>query len=79
MLLFCSALLADDVLVQNFFDIRRLRYAGLGLEGLLLVGLFRDDVVAQLDAFVADIDRRAGDQLLDLPLGLAAEGTAQIG
>jgi hypothetical protein len=29
-----------------------------------------DDVVAQLDALVADEDRRAGDQLLDLVLAL---------
>jgi hypothetical protein len=32
-----------------------------------------DDVVAQLDALVADEHRRAGDQLLDLVLALAAE------
>jgi hypothetical protein len=32
-----------------------------------------DDVVAQVDALVADEHRRAGDQLLDLVLALAAE------
>jgi hypothetical protein len=35
--------------------------------------LVADDVVAQLDALVADEHRRAGDQLLDLVLALAAE------
>jgi hypothetical protein len=40
-----------------------------------LVGgdLLADDVVAQLDALIADEHRRARDQLLDLVLALAAE------
>ena len=42
--------------------------------------LFLDDLVAELDALVADVDARPGDQLLDLLLRLAAEGTLeQIG
>jgi hypothetical protein len=36
-------------------------------------GLVTDDVVAQVDALVADEHRRAGDQLLHLVLALAAE------
>ena len=39
--------------------------------------LVADDVVAQLDAFVADEHRRPGDQLLHLMLALAAEGAIQ--
>src|SRR5437763_13464630 len=35
--------------------------------------LLPDDVVAQVDALVADVDARAGDELLYLPLTLAAE------
>jgi hypothetical protein len=35
--------------------------------------LVADDFVAQVDALVANEHRRAGDQLLDLVLALAAE------
>jgi hypothetical protein len=36
--------------------------------------LFADDIHAQLDAFIADENRRPGDQLADLMLALSAEG-----
>ena len=39
--------------------------------------LFLDDLVAEIDALVADIDPRAGDELLDLLLRLAAERAFQ--
>src|SRR5207247_1185701 len=46
-----------------------------GLGQLLL-----DDLVAQVDALVADVDARSGDELLHLLLRLAAEGALeQIG
>ena len=64
--------LPDHVVVQELEDLLRLRQvleADLGGLGELLL----DDVVAQLDALVADVDARAGDQLLDLLLGLPAE------
>jgi hypothetical protein len=66
------ALLADDVLLKDVVDLRRLRQAfelEAGRSGQLLV----DDLVAEVDALVADVDARSGDQLLDLALRLAAE------
>jgi hypothetical protein len=45
-----------------------------GGRGQLLV----DDLVAEVDALVADVDAGAGDQLLDLPLRLAAEATEKL-
>jgi hypothetical protein len=39
--------------------------------------LLADDVVAQLDAFVADEHRGAGDQLADFVLALPAERAIQ--
>ena len=39
--------------------------------------LIADDVVAEVDAFVADEDRGAGNEFLDLMLALAAEGTVE--
>ena len=36
-----------------------------------------DDVVAQRNALVADEHRRAGDELLDFVLALAAEGAVE--
>ncbi len=45
---------------------------------LFLLVLLRDDVVAELDALVADVDGRARDQLLDFLLALAAEGAGEV-
>ena len=60
-------LLADDEVVEELEDLDRL---GQVLEGQLagLGELLLDDLVAQIDALVADVDARTGDQLLDLPL-----------
>src|SRR6266542_203859 len=69
-------LLADDVVVQEGVDLDRLGELvelQLGGFGELLL----DDLVAEIDAFVADVDAGAGDQLLDLLLGLPAEGALE--
>ena len=71
-------LLADDVLLEEGEDLLRLRQfelAGLGLAGLG-EALF-DDLVAELDALVADVDAGPGDELLDLLLALSAEGALE--
>ena len=65
--------LADDVVVEELVDLRRLGQlveADLGRLGEFLL----DDVVAEVDALVADVDAGPGDELLDLLLRLAAEG-----
>ena len=69
-------LLTDDVVVQELVDLTRLGQlveAELGGLGELLL----DDLVAEIDALVADVDAGAGDQLLDLLLRLAAERALQ--
>ena len=68
--------LTDDVVVQELEDLTRLGQlveAQLGGLGELLL----DDLVAEVDALVADVDPGTGDQLLDLLLRLAAEGALQ--
>jgi hypothetical protein len=70
-------LLADDVLVEHPIDLARLGEVldvERGRGGQLLV----DDLVAEIDALVADVDAGAGDELLDLPLRLAAEAAEQL-
>ena len=71
-----GALLADHVLVEDGLDLGGLRQAP-ELARLLLFPLLRDDVVAELDAFVADVDGGAGDELADVVLALAAERAPQ--
>src|SRR5690606_13552944 len=68
--------LAHDVLLEELVDLPRLGQCPetevTGLGQLLL-----DDLVAQVDALVADVDPGARDELLDLLLTLAAEGALQ--
>ncbi len=69
--------LRDDVVVQDRVDVERLReVVEVELRGRreLLV----DDLVAEIDALVADVDTRTSDQLLDLPLAFAAEAAKQL-
>jgi hypothetical protein len=58
-------------------DLDGLRQA-LELEARRRRELLVDDLVAEVDAFVADVDARARDQLLDLALRLAAEGAEEL-
>jgi len=67
-----GALLADDVFVEDLLDL-------VGLGELIartlsaILELLADNVIAQLDAFVADEHGGAGDQLADLMLAFPAE------
>ncbi|MNT20473.1 hypothetical protein D3C72_1557830 [compost metagenome] len=72
--------LADHILVQAFADLvgrGEVRARGRGGVFLGCRGLVANDLIAQVDAFVANEHRRAGNQLLDLMLALAAEGAVQ--
>ena len=71
------ALLPDHVLVEDVLDLGRARDAELLVPLLLARDLLGDDVVAQPDALVADVDGRAGDELLHLFLRLPAEAAAE--
>src|SRR3712207_3377241 len=64
--------LADHVLLQEVVDLLGLRQlVELQVRGLR--ELFLDDLVAEVDALVADVDPGASDELLDLLLALPAE------
>ncbi len=64
--------LADDVLLQEVVDLLGLgQLVELQVRGLR--ELFLDDLVAEVDALVADVDPGASDELLDLLLALPAE------
>ena len=69
--------LADHVVVEEGLDLGGSGQRDLGL-ALFPVVLLGDDVVAELDALVADVDRRPGDELPDLALGLAAERAGEV-
>ena len=69
-------LLTDDVVVQVLVDLTRLGEL-VELDLGALRQLLLDDLVAEIDALVADVDAGAGDQLLDLLLALAAERALQ--
>jgi hypothetical protein len=58
-------------------DLDRLRKA-LELEGRRSGELLVDDLVTEIDAFVADIDAGTCDQFLDLALRLPAETAEEL-
>jgi hypothetical protein len=73
-----GGLLADHVLLQDLVDLARFRQV-LELDATrrrreLLV----DDLIAEVDALVADVDPGAGDELFDLALRLAAEAAEEL-
>src|SRR5262249_20944336 len=73
-----GTLLADHVLVEDLLDLRRLRHGRGGSERLFLVAFLGDDVVAEVDALVADVDGGAGDELAHLVLALPAERADEV-
>ena len=70
-------LLRDDVVVQLGVDLLRARQV-VEVERRGSRELLVDDLVAEIDALVADVDAGPGDQLLDLPLRLAAEAAEEL-
>ena len=69
--------LPDHVVVEEALDLGRGRQRHRRA-ALVALGLLRDDVVAEPDALVADVDRRPRDELADLALPLPAEGTREV-
>jgi hypothetical protein len=67
-----GAILADHIIVEHFANLGRSRNAIASLHERRLRFL-ADDVVAQLDAFIADEHSRPGDELSDLMLRFPAE------
>ena len=67
-----GVVLPDNVVVKNLADFLRRRDAvsRFTQRGLFL---FLDDVLAQLNAFIADEHSRAGDEFAHLMLALAAK------
>ena len=73
---FCSCL-TNDILVENRANFSRSReFLKLGLV-LRFLQFFADNVVTELDTFITDIHRRAGNQLSYLVLTFAAEIAVQ--
>jgi hypothetical protein len=68
--------LSDHIFIKEGFDLSwlRQRRSSSYRFGLLIVC---DDLVADINAFITDINGRTGDQFLDFILRLAAEGTTQ--
>jgi len=73
-------LLTNHILVQALADFMRCGQIGLDRQTTFLFGdggFVPDDFVAQVDTFIADEDRGAGNQFLDLMLALAAKRAVQ--
>ena len=73
-----AVLLADNILVQVAFNIHRFQDRCIRLLFKFLLSVLFDDLIAETDAFIADIYGWTGNQFLDFILILAAEGTVDI-
>jgi hypothetical protein len=69
--------LRDDVVVQDGVDVLRPREV-VEVELSRSRELLVDDLVAEIDALVTDVDARPGDELLHLPLTLPAEAAEKL-
>src|SRR5699024_767148 len=65
--------LTDDVFLQEVEDLTRLRKFEFGLLRTGFAELLFDDLIAQSDAFIADVNTRSGDEFPNLLLGLPTE------
>ena len=70
---FLCSFLTDNILVQVFFDLYRCGQFSAELRRRIIVELFTEDVVAQVDAFIANVDVGASDELSYLVLCLGAK------
>jgi hypothetical protein len=70
-------LLADHVLLEDVVDFPRFGQV-LQLDRRGSGELLVDDLVAEVDALVADVDAGPRDQLFDLALRLAAEAAEEL-
>jgi hypothetical protein len=74
-----GAVLSDDVLVEDVIYLFRLRdIAKPKILVDVFIKLFFDYLVAELDAFVADVDAGARDEFTYLLLRFAAEAALQL-
>src|SRR6266571_7801291 len=64
--------LSDDVFVEKGFDLARLRQRWKRRHRLSLL-VVADDLVTDVDALIADVDRGAGNEFLNFILRLAAK------
>src|ERR1700733_13093392 len=71
-----GAFLSNDIFIQYFLDFLGFRELVAGALGALFQ-LFADYVVAEFDAFVADENARAGDEVRNLVLTLSTERAIQ--
>src|SRR5271156_1716083 len=75
---FLGAFLSDHVLVEDPLDFGGLGHRGALAEGFFAVSLLGDYVVTKVDAFVANINRWAGDKLSNFVLALTAKRANQV-
>ena len=74
---FLGPFLSDDVLVEVMLDVGGFLKFGRDFF-LCFFPILRDDVVAQIDTFVADVHRRSGNQFADFVPAFPAERTTKV-
>src|SRR3546814_9576809 len=70
-------ILPYDIAIEEGFDFLRCGQFVADRIASRFLALFDDDVIAQVDAFIANKDRGSGDELPNLVLALIAKRTMQ--
>jgi hypothetical protein len=75
---FFRTFLTDHILVENPLDLRWFWYIRGGANGFIVIAFLRNNVIAEIDAFIADVNSRTGDEFPDLILALSTERADEI-
>jgi hypothetical protein len=75
---FFGPLLTNDVLVKHPLNLCGFWYGRDGRERIFLIPLFGNNIVAQVDTFVTDVDGRASDEFPYFVLAFATKRTDQV-
>jgi hypothetical protein len=75
---FLCSFLTDNVLIENAFDLGRFGHVRRRGQILIVIDFFGNYIIAQIDAFIADVDGWASDKLPDLILALSAKRADEI-
>jgi hypothetical protein len=75
---FLCSFLTDYVLIENALDLGRFGHVRRRGQILIVIAFFGNNIVAQINAFITDVNGWASDKLPNLVLALSTERADEI-